>query len=122
VKKGMPGFSLGQKIEDKCGMRASMTAELVFDNVTVPVENLVRMHACCHFDLYVPLPGLAIVDDESCRGRAIIVTTTESYLHTILLSLIRALLYTMPNFQFVGVRGAACHFVRWGASTARRCA
>jgi isovaleryl-CoA dehydrogenase len=35
VEKGMPGFSLGQKIQDKCGMRASMTAELVFDNVKV---------------------------------------------------------------------------------------
>jgi len=41
VEKGMPGFSLGQKIEDKCGMRASMTAELVFDNVKVPKENIV---------------------------------------------------------------------------------
>lgn len=41
VEKGMPGFSLGQKINDKCGMRASMTAELVFDNVRVPAENLV---------------------------------------------------------------------------------
>lgn len=29
----MPGFRLGQKIEGKCGMRASMTAELVFDGV-----------------------------------------------------------------------------------------
>lgn len=29
----MPGFKLGQKIEGKCGMRASMTAELVFDGV-----------------------------------------------------------------------------------------
>lgn len=28
-----PGFTLGQKIEGKCGMRASMTAELVFDGV-----------------------------------------------------------------------------------------
>jgi isovaleryl-CoA dehydrogenase len=35
VEKGMPGFTLGQKIEDKCGMRASHTAELVFDNVEV---------------------------------------------------------------------------------------
>ena len=35
VSKGAPGFSLGQKIEDKCGMRASMTAELVFDNVRI---------------------------------------------------------------------------------------
>jgi len=41
IDKTMPGFSLGQKIEDKCGMRASMTAELVFDNVKVPVENIV---------------------------------------------------------------------------------
>lgn len=41
VEKGMPGFSLGQKIEDKCGMRASHTAELVFDNVEVPAENIV---------------------------------------------------------------------------------
>lgn len=41
VEKGMPGFSLGQKIQDKCGMRASMTAELVFQDVRVPVANLV---------------------------------------------------------------------------------
>ena len=41
VEKGMPGFSLGQKIADKCGMRASNTAELVFDNVKVPATNVV---------------------------------------------------------------------------------
>lgn len=41
VEKGMPGFTLGQKIEDKCGMRASMTAELVFTDVPVPAANLV---------------------------------------------------------------------------------
>lgn len=41
VEKGMPGFSLGQKIHDKCGMRASMTAELVFQDCRVPAENLV---------------------------------------------------------------------------------
>jgi isovaleryl-CoA dehydrogenase len=41
VEKGTPGFTLGQKIEDKCGMRASMTAELVFDNVVVPASNIV---------------------------------------------------------------------------------
>lgn len=35
VEKRMEGFKLGQKIEDKCGMRASMTAELVFDEVKV---------------------------------------------------------------------------------------
>jgi len=41
VEKGMEGFSLGQKIEDKLGMRASMTAELVFEDVVVPSTNLV---------------------------------------------------------------------------------
>lgn len=41
VEKGMPGFSLGQKLEDKLGMRASTTAELVFEDVRVPVANLV---------------------------------------------------------------------------------
>ncbi|CAD7930003.1 unnamed protein product [Amoebophrya sp. A25] len=41
VEKSFPGFSLGQKIKDKCGMRASNTAELVFDNCKVPKENLV---------------------------------------------------------------------------------
>ncbi|CAM9383764.1 unnamed protein product [Heterosigma akashiwo] len=32
VEKGAPGFHLGQKIGDKLGMRASMTAELVFED------------------------------------------------------------------------------------------
>jgi len=41
VEKGDEGFSLGTKIKDKCGMRASATAELVFENVKVPVENRV---------------------------------------------------------------------------------
>lgn len=41
VEKGTPGFSLGQKIHDKCGMRASMTAELVFQDCHIPAENLV---------------------------------------------------------------------------------
>ena len=40
VEKGMDGFRLGQKWSDKLGMRASFTAELVFDGVFVPDENL----------------------------------------------------------------------------------
>ena len=40
VEKGMAGFRLGQKWVDKLGMRASFTAELVFDGVRVPAENL----------------------------------------------------------------------------------
>mmetsp|Transcript_58215 Transcript_58215/g.123596 ORF Transcript_58215/g.123596 Transcript_58215/m.123596 type:complete len:455 (-) Transcript_58215:294-1658(-) len=41
VEKDTPGFTLGQQIKDKCGMRASMTAELVFEDVKIPAENLV---------------------------------------------------------------------------------
>ncbi len=36
VEKGMKGFSVGQKIMDKTGMRASNTAELVFDQCEIP--------------------------------------------------------------------------------------
>jgi isovaleryl-CoA dehydrogenase len=41
VENGMPGYSVGQKIIDKTGMRASNTAELVFEDCIVPAENLV---------------------------------------------------------------------------------
>ena len=41
VENGMPGYSVGQKIFDKTGMRASNTAELVFDDCIVPAGNLV---------------------------------------------------------------------------------
>jgi alkylation response protein AidB-like acyl-CoA dehydrogenase len=39
VEKGFPGFALGQRLHGKAGMRASMTAELVFDDCAVPVTN-----------------------------------------------------------------------------------
>jgi isovaleryl-CoA dehydrogenase len=39
IEKGMPGFSIGQKI-DKMGMRGSPTAELVFNDCEVPEENI----------------------------------------------------------------------------------
>jgi len=41
VEKGFPGFHLGQKLHDKLGVRASLTAELVFDGCLVPAENLI---------------------------------------------------------------------------------
>ena len=41
VEKGMQGYSVGQKIIDKTGMRASSTAELVFEDCLVPASNLV---------------------------------------------------------------------------------
>ena len=43
VERGMDGYSVGQKIVDKLGMRASNTAELVFDDVIVPNENVVGL-------------------------------------------------------------------------------
>ena len=39
IEKGTPGFSSGKK-EDKLGMRASETAELIFDNCRVHKDNL----------------------------------------------------------------------------------
>lgn len=41
IEKGMPGYKSGQKIIDKLGMRASNTAELVFEDCIVPPGNLV---------------------------------------------------------------------------------
>ena len=40
IEKGAPGFS-AVKIKDKLGVRASETAELIFDNVRVPKENVI---------------------------------------------------------------------------------
>lgn len=40
IEKGTPGFS-AVKIKDKLGVRASETAELIFDNVRIPEGNLI---------------------------------------------------------------------------------
>jgi alkylation response protein AidB-like acyl-CoA dehydrogenase len=39
IEKDTPGFTIGRK-EDKLGIRASSTCELIFDNCFVPEENL----------------------------------------------------------------------------------
>ncbi|MEO5761900.1 MAG: acyl-CoA dehydrogenase family protein, partial [Vicinamibacteria bacterium] len=39
VEKGTPGFSIGKK-EDKLGIRASSTCELIFENCKVPKDNV----------------------------------------------------------------------------------
>ena len=39
IEKGTGGFNSGKK-EDKLGMRASETAELIFDNCKIPKENV----------------------------------------------------------------------------------
>lgn len=40
VEKGTPGFSFGKK-ENKMGIRASSTRELIFENCRIPKENLI---------------------------------------------------------------------------------
>lgn len=40
MERGTPGFTGGKK-ENKLGMRASETAEMIFDNCRVPAENLI---------------------------------------------------------------------------------
>jgi len=40
VERGFPGFTVGKK-EDKLGLRASSTTELLFENCAVPAENLI---------------------------------------------------------------------------------
>ncbi|HVA58316.1 MAG: acyl-CoA dehydrogenase family protein [Gemmatimonadaceae bacterium] len=39
VERGFPGFSVGRK-EDKMGIRASSTTELILDGVEIPVKNV----------------------------------------------------------------------------------
>jgi alkylation response protein AidB-like acyl-CoA dehydrogenase len=39
VERGFPGFAVGKK-EDKLGIRASSTTELILDNCAVPAENV----------------------------------------------------------------------------------
>ena len=43
IERGMKGFSVAQKL-DKLGMRGSNTCELVFNNVEVPVENILGQY------------------------------------------------------------------------------
>ena len=40
VERGTPGFTIGKK-EDKLGLRASSTCELIFDNCRVPRSNVI---------------------------------------------------------------------------------
>lgn len=54
VETNTPGFSVAQKL-NKFGMRGSETGELVFDNVEVPAENLVRKEG---EGVYILMSGL----------------------------------------------------------------
>lgn len=63
VEKDMEGFTLGQQIKDKLGMRASPTAELVLDNVFIPEANVVgqvnKATLCMMRNLEIERVGLA---------------------------------------------------------------
>lgn len=69
VENTFPGFSVSKKIK-KCGMRGSPTAELVFDDMLVPKENLVYEK---NKGVHVMTSGLAyerIVLTGACVGIA----------------------------------------------------
>lgn len=74
VEKGMPGFRLGQRIKDKCGMRASCTAELVFEDLEVPAENLVGQEhgavLCMMRNLELERLALAAMSQVRTHARA----------------------------------------------------
>ncbi|GAA5147850.1 long-chain specific acyl-CoA dehydrogenase [Nocardioides marinquilinus] len=55
VERGMPGFERGRNL-DKVGMKAQDTAELFFDNVEVPKENLLGEEGSGFISLMVNLP------------------------------------------------------------------
>lgn len=55
VEEGMKGFSRGKKLE-KIGMKAQDTAELFFEDVAVPAENLLGMEGNGFFYLMNNLP------------------------------------------------------------------
>jgi isovaleryl-CoA dehydrogenase len=63
VEKEMAGFSVGQQIHDKLGMRASPTAELIFENVELPQENVIgdvnQATLCMMRNLEIERLGLA---------------------------------------------------------------
>ena len=58
VERDTPGFTIGRK-EDKLGIRASSTCELIFDNCAIPAENL----------LGVPGKGYKIAMETLNEGR-----------------------------------------------------
>ena len=56
VEKGTPGFSSGTK-ENKLGLRASDTAEMVFENCRIPKENLLGQENRAFYDTMEVLDG-----------------------------------------------------------------
>ena len=70
VERGMPGFERGRNL-DKIGLKAQDTAELFFDNVRVPVENLLGEEGNGFIYLMEKLPQerltIAVVAAAACE-------------------------------------------------------
>jgi acyl-CoA dehydrogenase len=90
VEKGTPGFSVG-KIEEKMGLRASETAELVLDECRVPDDNLLGgeehyrgkegfMGAMKTFDATRPVVGIMAVGIARAAHEAVTAFVKDNYL------------------------------------------
>lgn len=78
VERGMPGFERGRKL-DKIGLKAQDTAELHFDDVRVPAENLLGQENLGFYHLMQNLPSerLSIGISAVAGARAIFDETVE---------------------------------------------
>jgi alkylation response protein AidB-like acyl-CoA dehydrogenase len=78
VERGMPGFERGRNL-DKIGMKAQDTAELFFDEVRVPAENLLGQENRGFVHLMENLPqerlSIAVVAVAACE--AVLALTLE---------------------------------------------
>ncbi|WP_405136504.1 acyl-CoA dehydrogenase family protein [Nocardia sp. NBC_01388] len=70
VETGMEGFSRGRKL-DKIGQRSADTAELIFENVRVPAENLIgeENHGFYHLMANLPAERLGIAIHAVAQAR-----------------------------------------------------
>jgi alkylation response protein AidB-like acyl-CoA dehydrogenase len=69
VEKDRPGFTVSKKL-DKVGMRTSDTAELVFDNVRVPHENLLGEEGKGFYHIMWQLQGERLIGTAASIGLA----------------------------------------------------
>ncbi|HIP71787.1 MAG TPA: acyl-CoA dehydrogenase [Anaerolineae bacterium] len=71
VERGMEGFERGRNL-DKIGLKAQDTAELFFDNVKVPVENLLGGEGQGFYQLMMQLPqerlSIAVIAVAACEA------------------------------------------------------
>jgi alkylation response protein AidB-like acyl-CoA dehydrogenase len=78
VERGMPGFERGRNLE-KIGLKAQDTAELFFDEVRVPVDNLIgtENHGFYHLMQMLPQERLSIAVVAVAACEAMLARTTE---------------------------------------------